>query len=68
MYQIPYLDGEPRETFMTKCSNCSEGKELKEHQFIVVTPESPDADPMEILTLAKRLIICINCGTMKLVN
>ena len=65
MYHMPYLDGEPRESYSTKCTV---EKEMTEHVFIRVQPENPEADPMEILTLAKRLVLCTNCGNLRLIN
>lgn len=82
MFHIPYSDNEERRPHSTKCNVCTEkdhelnkGKEPKgvvvtEHEFIVLTPveDEPTTDPMELLKLAKRLVICTQCGTFRLIN
>lgn len=65
MFNLPYLDGELRESASTKCNTC---KEITEQEFIKVVPNSPDVDPMELLKLSKRLVCCTKCGTLRLIN
>jgi hypothetical protein len=67
-FSLPYVDHQPRESVSLKCTN--EDNEVKEHAFLVIQPENHDeqVDPLEVLKLAKRLIICTSCGAMKLIN
>lgn len=66
MYQLPYTDHEERKSFSTKCNVC---KKPTEQEFIKITPlVETEADPMELLKLTKRLIICTECGTLRLIN
>ena len=65
MYQLP-LDGV--ESFSTKCSV---EKALTPHEYIKVQPEYIGAevfDPMNLLKLTKRLVLCTNCGNLRLIN
>jgi hypothetical protein len=68
MYQIPYLDGEEREEVTTKCTVC---KEMTDQQFIKVVPmfdAVTQDDVLNLLKLAKRLVVCTECGTLRLIN
>lgn len=82
-YQLPYTDHVDRLPVTTKCNTCTDAhnkpgkredglqkKEIvqTEQEFIVITPYAEGVDPMKLLELAKRLVICKKCGTLRLIN
>lgn len=52
-----------------KCGQC---KVVTPHQWLMVPvgtlPTEPPMDQLELNELAKRLILCQNCGTMRLIK
>lgn len=78
-YQLPYTDHVDRLPVSTKCNTCTENAKSElgegapkvvqtEQEFIVITPYADGVDPMKLLELAKRLVICKQCGTLRLIN
>lgn len=67
MFHLPYTDGVPRESTTLKCTNC---KETTEHESLKIVPVPDDVsmDPLEVLKLSKRMVICTKCGLLKTVN
>lgn len=64
-YSLPYTDGDPRLPVTTKCP---EEKKPTEHEFIVIAPVNEDEDPMELMSKARRLAVCTECGNLRLVK
>lgn len=63
MYRLP-LEGV--ESVSTKCPT---EKKPTEHEYVLITPAQDDeVDPMELLKLTKRLVLCTECGTLRLIN
>jgi hypothetical protein len=63
MYRLPL---EEVESFSTKCPN---EKKVTEHEYTKVMPVADhDEDPMTLLKLTKRLVLCTECGTLRLIN
>jgi hypothetical protein len=78
-FQLPYTDHVDRLPVSTKCAPCTaKAKEanpeaksspvITDQEFIVITPYADGVDPMELLKLAKRLVICKQCGTLRLID
>lgn len=66
MFRIPPLDHVEEGSVSTKCPTC---KVPTEQYFKVITPfNTEDTDPLSALKLSKRLVICSQCGNMRLIN
>jgi hypothetical protein len=67
MYQLPYTQNEERTSVSTKCNTC---KEITPQEFIKITPfsDDPDIKALTLLELTKRLVICTQCGNLRLIN
>jgi hypothetical protein len=68
MYRLP-LEGV--ESVSTKCPTC---KKPTENEYVTVTPMKDDYEPgnnedaLNLLKLTKRLVLCTECGTLRLIN
>jgi hypothetical protein len=63
MYRLP-LEGV--ESLSTKCQT---EKVVTDQEFVLITPVvDGDVDPMELLKLTKRLVLCTSCGNLRLIN
>lgn len=67
MYRLP-LEGV--ESVSTKCPV---EKKPTAHEYIKITPAQESADlsqedAMQLLRLTKRLVLCTECGTLRLIN
>ena len=66
MFLLPPSVTGNRELVLTKCPT---EKSVTEQEFVVleVTTTEP-VEPLELLKLNKRLVICTSCGTIRLIN
>jgi hypothetical protein len=71
MYQFPPMLMEDPSLGSTK-TRCTEEKVPTEHIFIKVEPEPIEPglfpDPLTLLALTKRLMLCTSCGNLRLTN
>lgn len=65
-YLFPNVGPNAVSSLSAKCTTC---KVPTEKQWIKVTPiPMGNPNPMEVLKLTKRLIMCTQCGTFQLTN
>lgn len=64
-YQLPYTDGDPRLPVTTKCPEC---KKPTDQEFIVIAPVNDEDGSMAIIQKARRLVVCTECGNLRLVK
>lgn len=66
MFFLDLAAVEPSASVSTKCPTC---KKVTQQEFLKVMPmtDSP-VDPMDQLKLTKRLVLCTECGTLRLIN
>lgn len=65
-FQLPFTDEEPRDLVSTKCPTCKIPTEQEYHKVAPIATEP--MDPIEHMKLIKRLVICTQCGNMRLIN
>lgn len=75
MYQFPpaLMEDQSLGSTKTKCSQ--ESNSVQEHLYVKIEPlpdhtqdDMSSVDPMEVLRLTKRLMICTSCGNLRLTN
>jgi hypothetical protein len=68
MFQFPPMLMEDPDLGSTS-TRCTEEKVPTEHLYIKVQPQFDGAvDPMDLLKITKRLMICTSCGNLRLTN
>ena len=67
MFLPPAIDQSEWDSVSLKCTTC---KKLQPHMVLKIVPlsDDPNANVLDLLKNSKRLTLCQECATMKLIN